>query len=517
MSFDPTITIAIITIYMLVALGIGLVAWRRQPSKDVEDYLLADRKIGYFVGFFSLAASQISALGFIGFIAFYYNFGIGAFIAITVANLAFLGGIYFFFGLKIWKLGQRFGHITPSDTIREYYNSDLLAYIIAFGLILALIPYLQVQFMGVGILLEIGTAGMVSFAVGAGFIAIVIAIYVWLGGMKSIAWVDTLQGVMLLGGTFLGGLFLLYTIGGGWTQGYQSVLETRPDLLAIPGPIGVFDWVFIVTFGIAVFWGWVWHPHMWMRVQFFKRGKAVAQLPWVWSLILLLTQIGGWAVVITGVMIFQDVPPDQFILLMYREFFHVVLFGLIISAALAAMMSSASSICHGIGAVASRDITQQIRPSWSEDRHLLTARVATMAAIAFAYILSLMGIPFLLTSGAAAAALATALVFPQIAVALLGWEWPTKIGAIVGSTLGGATTLFMILGVEFFGVVSPFGVYEGFWGLPVNVILFVVISLVTSEHPSSSTIEEWETTKNTSIPRLEAEFQITESGNPTDD
>ena len=75
------------------------------------------------------------------------------------------------------------------------------------------------------------------------------------------------------------------------------------------------------------------------------------------------------------------------------------------------MMSSASSIVHGIGSVVSRDLVGHIKPEW-EDKQVLVARIMIMITIFAAFLLSLADISLLLTSGGAAASLACSLGSP---------------------------------------------------------------------------------------------------------
>lgn len=507
MAFNPTVAVTIIAAYMVLVLIIGLTAWRLNPSKTLEQYLLADRNISGVVGFFSIAASQMSALTMMGFIAFYYQFGVATFIAIAGGVMFLVWGMYYIMGPRIWKLGRRFGHITPSDTVRSYYDSPLLGYLVAFGLILALIPYLQLQFTGVGLVLDLATAGAVPVTVGAGLIAAVIALYTFLGGMKSVAWVDTLQGVMLMTAAFVGGIILLFTVGGGLTNAVTNLLQQKPGLLSVPGPAGVWDWPFIATFALAVHIGWILHPHIWMRIHYFKDGSHIYNIPWLGASTIWLTQIGGLAAVLAGALVLPDVAPDQFIPLIYREFFPVEVFGLIMAAIIAAIMSSASSQCHGIGAVVSRDITRRLRPTWRETRHVLAARAATVLAIVLAFLLSTQGIDFLLTSGAAAAAFAAALIFPQALAAVYGWRWPTRTAAIAAAVAGSVTALIFIIGI----VESPYSVWPGVWGLAVNIGAFILLSQVTDDHPARETVSAWEDAKAASVYRLDEEYRAESS------
>lgn len=513
--FNPALSVAIMVGYMIVVLGIGLWGWKSGSTKDAEGYLLADRGMHWFAGFFSFAASMISALAFMGLVAFYYQFGLSAFIAITGLGLIITtSGTYLFFGPKVWKIGRKFGHITPSDTLREYYDSPLYGYIVAIGLIVAMVPYLEIQFKGVGIVFKIGTGGMVSVAAGSAIIAIVIAIYTWLGGMKSVAWVDTMQGVMLLFGTFVGGIGILFIAADGFAPAYEAIMTDNPAMLSVPGAAGVFDWVYIVSFSLPVFAGWIFGPHIWMRLHYFEDGRMLFHLPWVWGLIIWLTQIGGWAVVLAGILVAPNVPPDQFVLTMHRQYFPTVVFGFIAAAALAAMMSSASSIVHGIGSVVARDITRNLKPEW-EHKQVIIARVTIMVTIFAAFLLSLLDISLLLESGAAAASLATALVLPQVVAALYGWEWPTKQGAISASVLGPIVFLMLMFVPQ---LQSPLGLYEGAWGIIVNIIVFVGVSLITNVHPDKSTIRSWQRAITEPISTLDQEFRAEDPENlETDD
>ena len=486
-DFNATLATAILAVYMVIVVVIGVAGWRVLPSTDLESYVLANRGVGWFVGYFSTAGSQLSALTMMGFIAFYYQFGVSAYLAILVAYGIFTCGLYYFLGPRVWKLGRKFGHITPSDLAREYYDSKWMGYIVAVGMILALIPYLQVQFTGVGIIIQLATGGQVPVQVGAIIIAVIIAFYTLLGGMKSVAWVDAIQGLMLLIGGFVGGLILLYTVGGGFNTAANTVVAQNAGLFDI-GVQGPFGWIFVMTFGAVVFLGWVFHPHMWIRIHYFESGRAVENLPWVALSIFWFTQIGGMAAVLTGAITMPDAPPDQFMMLIFRENFPTVIFAAFASALLAAMMSSASSQCHGVGAVASRDLSEQLLPEKSGDFHLTVARVATLVAIGLAVALSFAGIPFLLTSGAAAAALATSLFFPQAVAAVRGGAWFTRSGALAGSILGSVLGLGFILGVIPNPVAS---VYPGFWGLVVNVVAFTAVSAVTSDTPDEGLLREY--------------------------
>ncbi|WIV68717.1 sodium:solute symporter family protein [Natrialbaceae archaeon AArc-T1-2] len=504
MAFNEILSTGIILLYLIISVGVGLVAWRIQPSTSLEDYSLANRSIHWFTGFFSMLASQISALAMLGFAAFYFLQGMAAYLAIVTSIVVSVAGAFRFIGPKVWKIGRQTGQVTPSDTLREYFDSPTLGYVVAAGMILGLVPYLQLQFMGLGIVLDLGTGGLISQQVGVIVIATAIVIYTWLGGMKSVTWVDTMQGIMLFLGSFVAGLFLVLTLGGGFEPTFNNILEAQPAFLEPIAPEPPYNnWVTVLSFGLIAMLGLGLAPHMWIRLHYFEEGRSLERLPGVYSLVFWLTQVGVFSAVLAGVLLLPDAPPDQYIPLLYREYFPTPVFALIMSAILAAVMSSASSMCHAIGIIGSRDITKQIRPEWSEDSHLLAARVITLVAVVAAVILTFLGVDFILTSGAAAGALIVSITVPQLISAVYTAEWPTREGAVLAAIAGGTVSLAGTVG--FFN--DPMGFYPGTFGFVVNVVVFVGVSLVTSGTPDESRISDWRNLLEQSYTDLDAEYR----------
>lgn len=518
MAFNQTVSTATITLYLIISIGLGMLATRYTTTTNMEGFALADREVHWFTGFFSILASQISALAMLGFGAYYYLFGMSAYMAIVVGTTIFIGVALWMLGPKVWKIGRETGQITPGDTVREYYDSNVLGYIVTVGLLIALVPYLQLQFQGLGIILDLGTGGLVSHTQGVVVIASAIVLYTWLGGMKSVAWVDTLQGVMLFLGSFIGGLLLLFTVGNGPGPAFDKLASsTSGAFLQIPAAAGPYsNWVGIITFASIVMCGLVLAPHVWIRLHYFEDGSTLDNLPPVYTGIFWLTQIGVLAAVLTGVSVLPNFGPqnaDIVIPLLYREFFPVVVFAIIMSAILAAVMSSASSQCHVIGVMVTRDIINPLRPNWSQRRQLVVARATMLVAVIIAALLAISQISLIITSGAIAGALTIAVAGPQLVGAVYTMEWPTRTGAILGSLAGGAYTLLSVAGL----VPNPFGFFTGTFGVVVNMVVFVGVSVITSTTINEDLRSTWDEAKRTSYDELDKNYRANREGPVVDD
>lgn len=476
MAFDPVVSTSIIIAYLLFILLVGILAWRLESTGSLEDYFLAERNIGNIVGFFSMAATLFSAVSLIGFVGYWYKFGLSAYMAIIGAYTIVVAALYYYLGPKVWKEGRKLNQVTPSDLFRDYFESSLYGYIVAFSLIFAIFPYLVVQFKGVQIILEIAMGPVIPVSWGLIAIAGAISAYTLLGGMPSVAWTDLFQGILLLGGTLIGGVFLVLTLGGGYENAFTSLLNTKPEILSIPDPTGVWDWTFIMTFTFGVFLSSIIRPQSWIRLHYFKEKANVRNLSWKIPAFLLLIQFGGFSAVLAGSALIPNANPDHFLLLLYKNNFHTVFLGLIASAGLAAMMSTAGSLSHSISVFILNDFVQKLKPNWREKRNLSIARVSSVSIIILALWISTYDVGLIADLATASGAIAASVCFPQVVTALQGTSWPTYEGAIAGTIIGGSVAILFLV-VPY--VSAPFGIYGGLYGLVANTVVFIGVSYLT--------------------------------------
>ena len=183
---QATVAIATILAYTAVVLALGYHGWR-VGKLEVGDWVAADRGLGVVVLLFTYAATYHSAFAFLGAAGFTYAHGIGFFLA-GFLWLVISGVIVYVLGTKLWLVGKRYGYVTPSEVLADFYDSEALGLLVSAVMILFTFPYVAVQLIGSGIIFETATDGLVSFELGALFLLVVGVIYVWLGGMRSIAW-----------------------------------------------------------------------------------------------------------------------------------------------------------------------------------------------------------------------------------------------------------------------------------------------------------------------------------------
>ncbi|MCG8561486.1 MAG: hypothetical protein MI824_16930, partial [Hyphomicrobiales bacterium] len=114
-----------------------------------------------------------------------------------------------------WMIGKRFGFVTPGEMFSNYFRGDAIRVLTVIVAMLFSVPYLGVQLGASGFLFNVLTDGLLSINVGMWILSAVVLIYVASGGLRAVAYVDTLQCILLAIGIIITGIIAL-NIAGGW-------------------------------------------------------------------------------------------------------------------------------------------------------------------------------------------------------------------------------------------------------------------------------------------------------------
>ena len=211
--------------YLAIALYIGIFAFRRSRGQ-AEDYFLAGRAIGPWVFVLSLFGTHMTAFAILGSSGHAFNFGIVTFGLMASSSALIVPLCLFFLGTRLWAVGKKFGHITPVQIFRDRWECGHIGTVIFFLQAALLVPYIIIGVMGGGTTLAVISGGAIPYWAGGLLVAMVVMSYVFFGGMRGTAWVNTFQTVLFL--SF--GLVAVLIISNGM-GGFSSVAE---KLLADP-------------------------------------------------------------------------------------------------------------------------------------------------------------------------------------------------------------------------------------------------------------------------------------------
>ena len=189
----------IVFAYLAIVVYIGVFAFRRAHGREeVEDYFLANRSLGPFVFLMSLFGTNMTAFAILGSSGHAFNNGIVTYGLMASSSALVIPLCLFLIGTRVWALGKRFGFITPVQLFRDRWETSHVGTVIFAVQAALLVPYIIIGVMGGGTTLSTISGGLVPFWLGGAVVALVVMSYVFFGGMRGTAWVNTFQTVLFL-------------------------------------------------------------------------------------------------------------------------------------------------------------------------------------------------------------------------------------------------------------------------------------------------------------------------------
>lgn len=379
-----------LAVYLLFTLWVGLVGYKSQKN-TAEDYFLANRSLGAIVLFFTLSATNFSAFTFLGFAGSGYRIGI-SYYPMMAWGTGFAALTFYFIGDRVWRLGKQKGFITPAELIADCFQSEPLKLIFLAVMVIFTLPYLTLQPIGAGYLLENLTDGQIPYFIGATFITLAIVFYVCIGGMKSVALTDVFQGILM----FILMIVALIAISkglGGISEANQAVYDLKPELFSRQGADNFFtqkkwfSYVCLWTFTLPMF------PQMFMRFYTPKTTDSLKVATIFYPIITIILFICPVMIGMWGHLAFPDLigkATDEIFPLMLSEYTSKWLASIVMVGALSAFMSTLDSQLLALSSMLTRDVyTAYFRPQASLSEQTLVGRllivVLALTGLSLAY------------------------------------------------------------------------------------------------------------------------------------
>jgi len=242
-------------IYLAAVLYIGIFAFRKARGREKpEDYFLASRSLGPFVFLFSLFGTNMTAFAILGSSGHAFSNGIVTFGLMASSSGLVIPLTIFLMGTRVWALGKKFGFMTPVQMFRDRWECGHIGTAIFVVQAVLLVPYIIIGIMGGGTTLNVISGGLVPYWFGGAIVALVVMSYVFFGGMRGTAWVNTFQTILFL--TF--GVIAIVVIGygmGGFRSAANAMLAS-PALAPLLtreriSPLYFFSYTFIPLSAIA--------------------------------------------------------------------------------------------------------------------------------------------------------------------------------------------------------------------------------------------------------------------------
>ncbi len=458
----------IFIIYLLFMLSVGVWFFIKHSSGGEKYYFLGNRQMGPWVSALSAGASDMSAWVLMGLPASIYAAGLGqAWIAIGLALGYALSWIIEAPRLRKYSIAAN-----DSITIPQYLSNRFLSSNRALQLICAVIFLVAYTIYAASSIKACGTLFQTVIGIDARiamYIAAVIIIgYTFLGGFSAVCWTDFFQGLLMLAALMLAPIFALIAVGGG--RGAET---------AVSLPAGYWNmmsgWKDIVN-GLAWGIGYFGMPHIiirFMSVRSDKDLKKSARIGIIWTVLILSFAVGS---AVLGHLLLGELSDSSTVFIqMVRRLFLPLISGILLSAILAASMSTADSQLLASASAFASDVYQPVlRKGKASEREMTWAGriVVLVIAVIAVMVASNPNSGTIMSLVENAWGVFGAAFGPTIMLSLF-WRRFNFAGAVAGIVVGAVVD---ILWLAFLG---SLGIYEILPGALLGLIAAVVATLAT--------------------------------------
>ncbi len=422
--------LAIIIIYFLGMIAIGIHAYRKKESSTQNGFFVANRRGSalFIVG--SLCATIIGASVTLGMAGLGYRIGLpGAWWLLAGSiGLLILG---FFFARKV----RGFGLYTLPELLEKQYNSKAAGLVASILIAVSWLAVIAAQVIAAGKILTILLPNL-DTSLAMAISAVVLTLYTFLGGQYSVIRTDLVQfGIIIVGVIVCLGL-VLSDVGG--FGGMHSTLSS--GFFSFPTNTN-FTWPNLITLLILTGSTYVVGPDMYSRL-FCARNDNVAKKSALSAA--LITIPIAFIIVLIGIgakVLFPDIASEQAFPTVIKEVLPIGVSGLVIAALLAAMMSSADTCLITTSTIFTVDIYKRIFPKMSERKTLLVAKLAVLVIGALTLIVALQLNGIISSLLLAYTVFTSGVVLPVIAGFYKDKLKVNSIGVVVSIIGGGGTAL----------------------------------------------------------------------------
>ncbi|MCX5140380.1 MULTISPECIES: sodium:solute symporter [unclassified Streptomyces] len=452
---------AVIVVYLAGMLAMGWWGMRRAKSKS--EFLVAGRRLGPWMYSGTMAAIVLGGASTIGGVGLGYQYGLsGAWMVFTI-GLGLLA-LSVFFSARIARLKV----YTVSEMLDLRYGgrAGIISGVVMWSYTLMLAVTSTIAYATIfDVLFDMNRT--VAIILGG---AIVVA-YSTLGGMWSITLTDMVQFVVKTIGVLLLLLPIAVVKAGGFGEMRAKLPTEYFDPLGIGGET-IFTYVLIYTFGMLI------GQDIWQRV-FTARSDRVARLGGtVAGTYCLVYAVAGAVIGTAAKVMYPKLPSaDAAFATIVKDELPVGVRGLVLAAALAAVMSTSSGALIACATVANNDIWSRLRGVVSRgDGDAERDEVRGNRAFILVMGIVVIAIAIALNNVVEALTVAYNLLVGGLLVPILGgllWRRGTAAGALAAVAVGGVAVIGLMAG---YGILANEPVY---YGLPASLVAYVVVSLAT--------------------------------------
>lgn len=286
----------IIAVTAAFALALGLRAGRGRDL-SLEQWSVGGRGFGSLLVFLLMAGETYTTFTFLGGVGWAYGKGGPALYILVYLTIGFI--LSYWMLPPLWAYAKEHRLLAQPDYFAHRYRSPVLGIVVALVGVTALVPYLVLQFKGLGIIVATASGGAIGAETAIWIGATIVTGYVIVSGVHGSAWTATIKDAAILGVVVFLGIYLPLHYYGGIGEMFRAVDAARPGFLTLP-PRGLSMAWFESTVILNGLGAFMW-PHGFASVftarnpDTFRRNAALLPL---YQLLILFVFLIGFAAIL---------------------------------------------------------------------------------------------------------------------------------------------------------------------------------------------------------------------------
>ncbi len=203
-------SIVLVLFVVVTVMGFLAARWRRRDTlHDLNEWGLGGRSFGTWVTWFLLGGDLYTAYTFVAVPALVFSAGALGFFAVPYTIVVF--PLVFFAATRLWSVAHRQGYVTAADFVRGRHGSNTLGVAVAITGIVATMPYIALQMVGIQAVVEaIGIHGHWPLVIAF----VVLAAYTYSSGLRAPALIAFVKDTLIYIVVIVAVIYIPYKLGG---------------------------------------------------------------------------------------------------------------------------------------------------------------------------------------------------------------------------------------------------------------------------------------------------------------
>ncbi len=475
-------------LYMCFLLGVAIFVTMREKRQKAGGGSLLTASVAWPILVMTYIASLMSTWVFFAGPGAYYRGGLGYWIS-EMSYIALFPIIAHFTMNKVWVVNQQKqgSFVTPADFYYERFKSPLLRTILGIIFLAASFPYISSVLVAIAQAAQYATDGAINYRMAVIVVGLIMTVFVCIGGVKSAATADTVQGVLFIIMLWVIVIAcLIVGFGGSLSAAIDTLWNNTQSFFSYPGPSGwtPYSGRFGYPFSCAIGWT-IMLPHVFVRSGYFGDNlKAQRKLSFITPVLQAVVWTGTMLIGLIGLALANNLTSAEseliipfmvknFVLNFNPTLAKILMIGFFVGAS-AVGLSTANAFLSVSSAIVSSDLLKNtFHINVSEKNEKLVNRVI-IAVLGLGSLLLAIDPPDLIFT---LIMFSIAIVMPLFPILVCGlyWKKATKQAAVVSALVG--TVLVLLT----YFVWNIGGTWYGAIGMLGSTITMVVVSLITKQ------------------------------------